>query len=122
MFRSVITGILRVAKEDIFSGVNNLGVYGVLDDRFAKYFGFTQTEVDELLSKRNLKHRTQLVRRWYDGYRFGEDQPICLYNPWSVMSYLGLLHVVMMALSKWFDHCMVWPLQGNHNTAMLTLL
>ncbi|MEM7588567.1 MAG: AAA family ATPase [Myxococcota bacterium] len=89
LFRAVITGILRVAKEDIFSGVNNLGVYGVLDDRFATHFGFTQTEVDELLGKRNLKHRTQLVRHWYDGYCFGEDQPISLYNPWSVISYLG---------------------------------
>ncbi|MEM7496332.1 MAG: AAA family ATPase, partial [Myxococcota bacterium] len=89
LFRSVITGILRVAKEDIFSSVNNLGVYGVLDDRFARRFGFTQAEVDELLRERDLIHRSELVRAWYDGYCFGQEQPARVYNPWSVISYVG---------------------------------
>lgn len=89
LFRSVITGILRIAKEGIFSEVNNLGVYGVLDNHFASHFGFHQTEVDQVLTKRNLQHRAELVKQFYNGYRFGNETAYTVYNPWSVISYLG---------------------------------
>ncbi|MEM7403613.1 MAG: AAA family ATPase, partial [Myxococcota bacterium] len=87
--KAVITGILRVAKEDIFSDLNNLGVYGVLDDPFTQFFGFTTTEVKQLLQQRQLQHTFTVVSQWYDGYRFGEDRPVTLYNPWSVVSYVA---------------------------------
>ncbi|MEM7494537.1 MAG: AAA family ATPase [Myxococcota bacterium] len=89
LHKAVITGILRVAKEDIFSDLNNLGVYGVTEDRFASSFGFTASEVKELLAARGLSDRFDAVRDWYDGYRFGEGAPATIYNPWSVISYLG---------------------------------
>ncbi|MEM7589218.1 MAG: AAA family ATPase [Myxococcota bacterium] len=87
LHKAVITGILRVAKEDIFSSLNNLGVFGVMDDAFASFFGFTKPEVQELLQQRDLSHRLPAVSQWYDGYRFGEDHPVTIYNPWSVVSY-----------------------------------
>ncbi|MEM7495692.1 MAG: AAA family ATPase, partial [Myxococcota bacterium] len=87
LHKAVITGIVRVAKEDIFSDLNNLGVYGVTEDRFASSFGFTEAEVRELLAARGLQDRFDAVRDWYDGYRFGGDAPVTIYNPWSVISY-----------------------------------
>ena len=68
LYKAVLTGILRVAKEDIFSGLNNPGVYGVLEDRFASFFGFTEAETRELLTQRGLLDRLNDVRVWYDGY------------------------------------------------------
>ena len=88
MFRAVITGILRVAKEDIFSGVNNLGVYGVMDWKFDRHFGFTQAEVDQLFQQRGVQQHLQSVQQWYNGYCIGQQT---VYNPWSVISYLGNL-------------------------------
>ncbi|MEM7495793.1 MAG: AAA family ATPase, partial [Myxococcota bacterium] len=89
LHRAVITGILRVAKEDIFSDLNNPGIYGVSQDRFASSFGFTETEVKELLSGRDMADRLDAVRDWYDGYRVGADEPVTIYNPWSVISYVA---------------------------------
>ncbi|MEM7589836.1 MAG: AAA family ATPase [Myxococcota bacterium] len=89
LHKAVITGILRVAKEDIFSDLNNLGVYGVMDDRFARFFGFTPAEVQQLLQQRQLQHTLTAVSQWYDGYLFGEDRPVTIYNPWSVVSYVA---------------------------------
>ncbi|MEM7495395.1 MAG: AAA family ATPase [Myxococcota bacterium] len=85
--KAVITGILRVAKENIFSGLNNPGVYGVTEERFASSFGFTEAEVADLLAARGLRDRFDAVRDWYNGYRFGGDTPATIYNPWSVISY-----------------------------------
>ncbi|MEM7589604.1 MAG: AAA family ATPase, partial [Myxococcota bacterium] len=89
LYKAVLTGILRVAKEDIFSGLNNPGVYGVLDDRFASFFGFTEPETRALLTQRGLSDRFDDVRAWYDGYCIGEDNPVAVYNPWSLISYLS---------------------------------
>ncbi|MEM7589338.1 MAG: AAA family ATPase [Myxococcota bacterium] len=88
LFRSVITGILRVAKEDIFSGVNNLGVYGVLDWKFDRHFGFTQDEIDQLFEQRNIQQHLQSAKQWYNSYCIGQQ---AVYNPWSVISYVGNL-------------------------------
>ncbi|MEM7494632.1 MAG: AAA family ATPase [Myxococcota bacterium] len=87
--KAVITGIVRVAKEDIFSDLNNVGVYGVAQDRFASCFGFTESEVKDLLGARGLADRFDAVRDWYNGYLIGMDNPATLYNPWSVINYLA---------------------------------
>ena len=83
----VITGILRVAKENIFSGLNNLRVKSIFSHDFADKFGFTQEEVDHSLELAGLSEHKEDVRRWYNGYTFGLRNDI--YNPWSVLSYIS---------------------------------
>ncbi|MCX4239667.1 AAA family ATPase [Paraliomyxa miuraensis] len=85
LFKGVLTGILRVAKESIFSGLNNLAVYSILRPEFATAFGFTEPEVAELAALAGSPEALGGIREWYDGYRFGEQK---LYNPWSVLSFL----------------------------------
>lgn len=82
---AVITGCLRITKESIFTGLNNLKIHSVLEHDFAEFFGFTQKEVDFLLSSYNLSKKTEEVKQWYDGYRFGSVE---VYNPWSVINYV----------------------------------
>jgi hypothetical protein len=85
LFKGVLTGILRVAKESIFSGLNNLAVYSILRPEFATAFGFTEPEVAELAELAGAPEANAGIREWYDGYRFGERT---LYNPWSVINFL----------------------------------
>ena len=80
-----MTGILRVAKESIFSGMNNLKVNSIMEERFSEYFGFTEDEVKELLSYYGYQNKFDEVCDWYDGYRFGSTE---IFNPWSVINYL----------------------------------
>ncbi|MDO5435548.1 MAG: AAA family ATPase [Clostridia bacterium] len=80
-----MTGILRVAKESIFSGMNNLKVNTVLDNRYSEYFGFTRQEILDMLAYYGKEDRMDEVCRWYDGYRFGKTE---IFNPWSVINYL----------------------------------
>nr|VFJ54671.1 MAG: Predicted AAA-ATPase [Candidatus Kentron sp. FM]VFJ54735.1 MAG: Predicted AAA-ATPase [Candidatus Kentron sp. FM]VFK08031.1 MAG: Predicted AAA-ATPase [Candidatus Kentron sp. FM] len=91
--RGVLTGILRIAKESIFSGLNNLVVEGILDPGpFADQFGFTEGEVERLLTGFGLSDALPEVRDWYNGYRFGE---VTLYNPWSLVNFIadrGIYH------------------------------
>ncbi|WP_337742934.1 AAA family ATPase [Fusobacterium gonidiaformans] len=82
----VMTGILRVAKEGIFSGLNNLSVYTVLDEKYSSSFGLTQEEVEQALEYYDLKDNFQEVKEWYDGYLFGNTE---IYNPWSIINYLS---------------------------------
>jgi hypothetical protein len=84
IFKGVITGILRIAKESIFSGLNNLAVYTLLSAKFSDKFGLAQAEVDRLLRDFSHEDRLEHVRDWYDGYVFGENK---LYNPWSIINY-----------------------------------
>ena len=86
LHRAVLTGILRVAKEDIFSGLNNFGCYGVLQKKFSRHFGFSPQEVNQLLDQKNLGDQKEAVRMWYNGYQFGEHTR---YNPWSIISFVG---------------------------------
>ena len=83
---AVITGCLRIAKESIFTGVNNFKSYSVLDQGFSTYFGFTDGEVETLLSAAGLADRSDVVKRWYDGYVFGNTKIFC---PWDVMNYVA---------------------------------
>ncbi|MBR8722511.1 hypothetical protein IX325_000819 [Fusobacterium necrophorum subsp. funduliforme] len=82
----VMTGILRVAKEGIFSGLNNLSVYSILDEKYSSYFGLTEKEVREALEYYELDYNIQEVKEWYDGYLFGNTE---MYNPWSIISYMA---------------------------------
>ena len=79
-----LTGILRVAKESIFSGLNNLTVNSVLDQKYSRYFGFTSDEVMEMARYYNAEERFAEICEWYDGYRFGDTE---IFNPWSVINY-----------------------------------
>lgn len=81
----VLSGVMQVAKESIFSGMNNLYVSSVLDDRFGKYFGFTTDEVRRMLEHYNLEEKMYEVTEWYNGYTFGNTR---IYNPWSVINYI----------------------------------
>jgi hypothetical protein len=85
LYKAVITGILRVAKENLFSGLNNIGVYSLLGKEFNTSFGFTDEEVASLLDRTGRTDRLTDVRSWYNGYLFGGE---IIYNPWSVLSYL----------------------------------
>lgn len=82
---AVVTGILRVAKEGIFSGLNNLSVYTVLDNEFSDSFGLLDNEVKAALKYYELDQNIDEVREWYNGYKFGNIQ---IYNPWSILNYL----------------------------------
>ena len=82
----IMTGILRVEKENIFSGLNNLRVHTILDNRFTEYFGITENEVEKALKDFNLEFELQDVQKWYNGYLFGD---IKVYNPWSIINFLN---------------------------------
>ncbi len=84
--RAVVTGILRVARESIFSGLNNLAVYSLLRSEFSSCFGFTEPEVEVLLEKAGRSTQLEIVRGWYNGYDFGGT---VVYNPWSVLNFLA---------------------------------
>lgn len=81
-----LTGILRVAKESIFSGLNNLRVNSVLDDKYSEYFGFTPEEVREIASYYHAEDKYEELCGWYDGYHFGRSE---IFNPWSVINYFS---------------------------------
>lgn len=81
-----LTGILRIAQESIFSGLNNLSVNSVMDEEYDRYFGFTAEEVEEMLAYYGVSEKEAELRDWYDGYRFGSTE---IYNPWSVINYVA---------------------------------
>ncbi len=81
-----LTGILRVAKESIFSGMNNLSINSVLDNKYSAYFGFTADEVKEMAEYYGVADKYEEICEWYDGYRFGKTD---IFNPWSVVNYFS---------------------------------
>lgn len=81
-----LIGILRVAKESIFSGINNLKTNSILDNNYSSYFGFTNEEVREMLAYYDYEDKYQEICEWYDGYRFGNSE---IFNPWSVINYIS---------------------------------
>ena len=81
----VMTGILRVAKENIFSGLNNIKVHSILNERFTEYFGVLENEVETALKDFGLEYDLSDVQKWYNGYLFGETK---VYNPWSIINFL----------------------------------
>ncbi len=83
---AVVTGCLRISKESIFTGLNNLRVVSILDREFGEYFGFLPSEVEEMLHFYEIGHCIETARRWYDGYLFGDKK---VYNPWSMINYVA---------------------------------
>ncbi|MES2614353.1 MAG: AAA family ATPase [Bdellovibrionota bacterium] len=85
--KAVLTGILRVSRESIFSDLNNLAVYTVLQENYSSHFGFLEPEVQTLLKTYNLEQHFPQIQAWYNGYRFGESST-GIYNPWSILKWL----------------------------------
>lgn len=79
-----LTGILRVAKESIFSGLNNLAIHSILDEKYSEYFGFTVDEIKEMANYYGVAEKIDEICEWYNGYRFGGHD---IFNPWSVINY-----------------------------------
>lgn len=82
----VMTGILRIAKESIFSGLNNIRVFSVLDKKFSEFFGFTTSEVQQMAAYYERTDKLPELKAWYDGYKFGDTD---IFNPWSVINYFS---------------------------------
>ena len=81
----IMTGILRIAKEGIFSGLNNLKVNNIFSEKYSEYYGLTENEVVEAVKYYGMEYKMEDVREWYDGYQFGETE---IYNPWSIINFL----------------------------------
>ena len=85
--KAVLTGIVRVSKESLFSGLNNIKVYSILNDKYSQYFGFLEDEVDSFLREFSLSIDKKNIKEWYNGYKFGSSNTI--YNPWSILNCIG---------------------------------
>jgi hypothetical protein len=91
LYRAMLTGILRVSKESLFSGLNNLEVFSLLRPEYSEYFGFTEEEVNALLEQSQLQTNAEVIKSWYNGYKMGDT---LIYNPWSIVNCIkrkGLL-------------------------------
>ena len=87
----IMTGIIRVIKAGIFSDLNNLSVYSILNDFYSNFFGFTQNEVENTLKYFNIENEISEIKSWYDGYKFGNSN---VYNPWSILKFLQLKKLI----------------------------
>ena len=87
----IMTGIIRVIKAGIFSDLNNLSVYSILNDFYSNFFGFTQNEVENTLKYFNIENEIPEIKSWYDGYKFGNSN---VYNPWSILKFLQLKKLI----------------------------
>jgi len=101
---SVITGCLRISRESIFTGLNNLEIISILNNNYSEYFGFTQNEMDNMLKYYNLESKLQIVRDWYNGYLFGNAE---VYNPWSSV----------LIVSDWIKYIDKFPMPYWVNTS-----
>jgi len=84
VYKSILTGILRISKEGMFSDLNNVMVYSMLSDFYGSYFGFTEAEVDWICEEADVSGQREQVRSWYNGYKFGN---LNIYNPWSIINF-----------------------------------
>ena len=91
---AVLTGCMRISKESIFTGLNNLKVLSVADVQFDEYFGFTDSDVKNILEYYELSEHYDEIKIWYDGYRFGNVEVYC---PWDVINYCDELRINNMA-------------------------
>ena len=121
-----LTGILRIAQESIFSGMNNLSVNSVMDNEYAEFFGFTYSEIHKMMKYYGIVDKEAELKEWYDGYRFGDKE---IFNPWSVINYISkkcvpqaywvntgkieILEDVMKAASEDINEKLFSLLQGN---------
>ena len=110
---AVITGCLRIAKESIFTGTNNFASYSVLDERFSRYFGFLEDEVDTMLEVADRKEAAKEIKEWYDGYVFGNSYVYC---PWDVINHISALRYKRTTKPKNY-----WK-NTSHNGILLTFV
>ncbi|HAG68645.1 MAG TPA: hypothetical protein DCL38_01570 [Lachnospiraceae bacterium] len=110
---AVITGCLRIAKESIFTGINNFASYSVLDERFSRSFGFLEDEVETMLAAADRREAAAEIRKWYDGYVFGNSY---LYCPWDVINHISALRYRRTARPKNY-----WK-NTSHNGILLTFV
>ena len=131
---SVITGWLRISKESIFTGLNNLAVNSILSNKYSESFGFVQYEVDELMKYYNIEEKSQLMKKWYDGYLFGNRE---IYNPWSVANYFNneckprpfwtntsdneIIREIMRTLTPEIADDLILLMQGKHVQTSLNM-
>ncbi|GHT86713.1 hypothetical protein FACS18947_6750 [Bacteroidia bacterium] len=94
---AVLTGCLRIAKESIFTGLNNLKIFSVLSRNYSEYFGFTESEVDQMLVYYGMMDKKPVVKDWYNGYLFGDTE---IYNPWSIIQYVYDIHFGREEIAK----------------------
>lgn len=129
-----LTGILRIAQESIFSGLNNLSVNSVMDDDYEQYFGFTSEEVHSMMKYYGFTRKENELKEWYDGYRFGNTE---IYNPWSVINYISkgcvplaywvntgkseILEDVLKASDEGISEKLLLLLQGNKLVSKIDL-
>jgi hypothetical protein len=106
---AVMTGCLRISKESIFTGLNNLRVISILNKSYSEYFGFTQNEVDAMLKCYELEDKRQIVRDWYNGYLFGKSE---VYNPWSSV----------LVVQEWLDDIDASPRSYWANTSSNSII
>ncbi|MBO8435416.1 MAG: AAA family ATPase [Spirochaetes bacterium] len=88
--KGILTGCLRILKESLFTGLNNLSVHSVTGDEYADAFGFTEAEVAKILKDAELEDKTDIIQDWYDGYNIGKEH---IYTPWDVISYVNRLQI-----------------------------
>lgn len=88
LYFAVITGCMRITKESIFTGLNNLKINSILSQNYGEYFGFTKKEMEEILSFYHCTEKQEIIQKWYNGYSFGNIE---VYNPWSVLNYIDSL-------------------------------
>ena len=86
LYKCVITGIMRVSKESLFSGLNNIGVYSLVSKNYADKFGFTEIEIEQLIKYYQLADKQEELKTWYNGYKVGKNT---IYNPWSIVNYIN---------------------------------
>ena len=110
---AVITGCLRIAKESIFTGTNNFASYSVLDEKFSRYFGFLEDEVETMLRIADRKEAGQEIKEWYDGYVFGDSHVYC---PWDVINHISALRYRRSSRPKNY-----WK-NTSHNGILLTFV
>ena len=110
---AVITGCLRITKESIFTGTNNFASYSVLDERFSRYFGFLEDEVEKMLEVADRKEAAKEIKEWYDGYVFGNSY---LYCPWDVINHISALRYNRNTKPKNY-----WK-NTSHNGILLTFV
>ena len=110
---AVITGCLRIAKESIFTGTNNFASYSVLDERFSRYFGFSENEVETMLEVADRKEAAAEIKEWYDGYVFGNSYVYC---PWDVINHISALRYKRSTRPKNY-----WK-NTSHNGILLTFV
>ena len=110
---AVVTGCLRIAKESIFTGSNNFASYSVLDERFSKYYGFLENEIEMMLEAADRKEAAAEIKEWYDGYVFGNSYVYC---PWDVINHISALRYKRTTKPKNF-----WK-NTSHNGILLTFV